>query len=724
MSSSSGNPPIQFRDNLPFVPKGTGFPQVWFSGGRLGATILGHGGIGQILYYGNQSVSHAFFFQSTNSLSAWEKLFRLSIVIDGKPWYPEFNNTTYYPFGFTSECTLDGVRFEHQLVALNDALVQRVKVVANPSRKKLALRMITHGMNRVQNKFRTWQPWKDSKLGLITSAADKLSKEEIAKQIWDKTHDVRDHFPVSDTPYGETHICLVYDRSHTIENSMHNWKYYTSSGAFTDEAALSVVFAPGAAALRKRAAQIKRSVHRECDALFALFAKRQRDATQVRIPSEPVVQSLVANVPRVIDAVEVKDVPGAFRAGMQNYFVWMDLILDGVSFLYANDAESLRDMLYFFNQRVDKKRGVPCLVTTHLTPLLATPFSSQCPIITTFYNYYCFTGDEAALRQCYPMLRFITEKCKEGEVRGTGLIVGAGTPDYPAEQDGKDVTSCNNSYFYQGMKAMRYLSAEMARITGRKKYAIYGEACDQLAARTLKSFGRYLYDKKVGYFLDSLSAKDFKPRRHYPTFAIQWTTPFAADLIAGREKPIAAFLIKNFLRKNGVGPMFPPWDPMYPGDGNQWLAYYPSWTESFFRGALRAAGRGKELGQLIDVMNWFWSRYTIPEGFTYDAENEGFTPDNPGGKQPFGGQGLHGNFFRTIVGVEVDERGVIVTPSPTQLPLTMEGLLVRGKKIDVKISGKGKTPEITFNGKKLGAGPAIIPFRKLKARNQIVIKNG
>jgi hypothetical protein len=659
---NSAPKPLDFRNNLPFIPQGVGFSQVWFSGGRMACTILEHGGIGEILYFGRQSVSHSFMFRANNQLSAWEKLFRFSVVIDGTPYYPEFNNTTYYPFGFTSECT--------------------------------------------------------------TVAIDELSKKEIAKQIWDKTHDVRDHFPISDTPYGETHIGVMYDRAHFTKGTHVAWKQYVSSGPFTDQAALMLVFAPGAAAYRQRAGVLKKSVHQECDALFALFEKRQKLASQVRIPSEPVVQSLIANVPRVIDAVELKDVPGAFRAGMQGYFVWMDLMIDAVSFLYANDADSLRDMFTFFQKRVDKKRGMPCLVTTHLTPLLATPFSNQCCVITSFYNYYCFTGDEKLLRSYYPLLRFIIEKCAEREVKGTGLIEGAGLPDHPAEQNGHDITSTNNSSFYQAMKCMPYLSREMTRLSGDEKHGVFGRYCEEFAARTRKNFVRYFFDKKVGYFRDSLSSEDFSPRRHYPTFVIQWATPFAADLITGNEKRIAAFMAKNFLRPQGVGPMFPPSDPMYPGDGNQWLAYYPSWTEAFFRGAMRAAGRGRELAQIFDVINWFWSRYTIPEGFTYDAENEGFTADNPGGKQPFGGQGFYGNFFRTIVGLEVDERGVIVTPSPARKELSVEGLIVRGKKIDLSVTGTGRHAEISFNGEKLGAGPAVIPFRKLKAKNRIVVRNG
>jgi hypothetical protein len=713
---------LEFKDNLPFIKKGLDLDQVWFSGGRLAGTILRHGGIGEILYYGNQSLGHANFFKAANSTTAWEKLFRLAIEIDGKFWYPEFNNTTFYPFGYTTECTVSGVHLRYELVMLNDALVQRIKVLANPSRKKLALRLIFHTMNKVENQFRTWSPWKITDDGLSIVAVDELSKEEIKKQIDSKLADVRAHFPVSDTPYGETHIGVLSDRKLAVTPMHNKFKYFATSGAFTDKAAIALVFAPSAAAFRKRRAELKKSVHRECDAEFATFNHRQKIAPAIRIAGEPVVESCLAHIPRVIDAVETKDVPGGFRAGMQGYFVWLDLMLDSVSFLYANDAESLKDMILLFCTKADKKLGVPCLLTSRFTPLLGTPFNNQGPIITSLYMYYCYTGDEETLRKCYPVMRFLIEKCLEGEVQGSGLVRGAGNPDFPAEQNGNDIASCNNSYFYQALKSMRFLSTEMTRITGQKKHAQFGAMCEEVAERCRKSFIRYFFDKKVGYFLDSLSSVDFKPRRHFPTFAIQWNTPFAADLVRGNEKRIAKFQAENFLKPQGIGPMFPTWDKMYPGDGNQWQAYYPSWSESFFRGTMKLAGRGAELRRLFDNIKWFWQRYTIPEGFTYDAENEGFTPDNPGGKQPFGGQAWYGNFFRSIVGFEVDERGVVISPSPVQDEISVTNLIVRGKKIDVKMTGKGRAIEILVNGKKQDGIEAIIPFRKLKAQNQIVIR--
>jgi hypothetical protein len=723
MKTDSAKPnSLEFKQNIPYIKKGLDLDQVWFSGGRLATTILRHGGIGEILYYGRQSLGHAHFFKANNPTTAWEKLFRLCVVIDGTAWYPEFNNTAFHPFGYTSECTLAGVHFRHELVALNDALVQRVKVLANPGKKKLSLRLIFHGMNGVQDKFRTWKPWKATKNGLSTVAIDELTKEEIKRQIDDKMADVRDHFPVSDTPYGETHIGFASDRSLSVKTAKKNWKYYMSSGSFTDQAAIALAFAPGAAGFSRRCAELKKSVHRECDEVFATFHKRQQLAPTVSIPGEPVVESCLAHIPRVIDAVEVKDIPGGFRAGMQNYWVWLDLMLDSVSFLYANDADSLRDMILLFNGKADKKLGIPCLLTTRMTPLLGTPFNSQCCFITAVYNYYCYTGDEKTLRACYPVMRFLIEKCLEKEVKGTGLIEGAGGPDYPADQDGHDIASCNNSYFYQALMAMRFLSHEMARLTRNAKHAQFGDFCAEFGARTLKNFIRYFFDKKMGYFLDSLSSRDFSPRRHYPTFVIQWVTPFAADLIAGNEKRIAAFLAKNFTRPHGIGSMFPTWDKGYPGDGNQWLAYYPAWTETFYRSTMKRAGRGRELRKLFDIMDWFWQRYTIPEGFTYDAENEGFTPDNPGGKQPFGAQAWYGNFFRCIVGFEVDERGVIISPVPIPDKIEITNLIVRGKKIDLTVTGKGRKAEVIFNGKTQTEGTVIIPFSKLKARNQVVIR--
>jgi hypothetical protein len=318
--------------------------------------------------------------------------------------------------------------------------------------------------------------------------------------------------------------------------------------------------------------------------------------------------------------------------------------------------------------------------------------------------------------------RWLVERCMEQEVKGTGLVEGAGLPDFPADQDGHDISASGNSYYYQALRCLRFLASEMDRLEPGKGHAEMAAKCESAADRCLAGFRRYLYDTEKGYFLDSVSSRDFSPRRHYPSFAIQWATPFGADLVGDRAKRIADFMAKNFTRPQGIGGFFPTWDTAYPGDGNQFLAYYPSWLEGLYRGAMKLAGREPELSKWFSDVAWFWQRFTVPEGFTYDAENEGFTPDNPGGKQGFGAMAWYTTFFRSIIGIEVDERGVVVAPSPVREEISVKGFVVRGKKIDIKVTGKGSRTEVLVNGAKQGGPTVIIPFSGLKNQNRIVIR--
>ena len=714
---------LVFKKNVPLIKEGLTLDQVWFSGGRTGASILRHGGIGQIVYFGQQSLKGGNMFKSGNPVSAWTKLFRLCVVVDGNSYYPEFNNTRFYPFGYRSECTLADVHFQHELIVLNDAVVQRVKILSNPQGKKLSFKLVFHGFNRVESAHRTWTLWAvDEKNACISAiATDAISEEECQREIANKAKEVRNHFPISDTPYGETHIAIASNLDLSMLSVRNGWKYYVTSEPFESEAAIFLVFSPAAETLTHRVVELKTGFIQECDKEFEKWNQRLATSPRVKIPSSPVVESCLANIPSIVDSMEVKDVPGAYRAGNQ-YWVWLDLMLDLSGMLYANDAESVRDMLLFFNRHWDQERGVPCSFTTRFIPYHAVAFNQQCVFVTALYNYYCYTGDLATMRECYPVARLIIERLFETEVRGSGLTEGVGFPDEPVEQDGHDITSSNNSYYYQAVLGMRYLSQELESVEPGKGHAQFASTCEASGKRCREGFRKYFFDEEKGYFIDSISSVDFSKRLHYPNFAIQWQTSFAADLVADVAGRVADFMAKNFTRHNGIGGMLPTWDSGYPGDGNQLLAYYPSWTESFFRNVMKLAGRTHELSKWFDDVAWFWERYTVPEGFTYDAENEGFTPDNPGGKQAFGALGWYTVFFRAIVGFEVDERGVIISPSSVQREISVKNIVVRGRKIDIAISGTGDRTEVTFNGEEMVGPVIVIPFSALKSRNRIVMR--
>lgn len=371
-------------------------------------------------------------------------------------------------------------------------------------------------------------------------------------------------------------------------------------------------------------------------------------------------------------------------------------------------------MLRLFHSFADPELGIPKLVTTTMKPLSGAERVEQCLFITAFYHYYCHTGDRALLRELYSFLMWLMDKCLEKEVRGSGLIEGIGMPDFPMDMDGHDLCSSGNSIAYQALKTMVALARESDDAASAERY-------ERQARKCRDSFLRHFYDPRKGYFVDSLSSRDFSKRRHYPVFAILWVTHFAADLLGDHAADISAFQARNFTRPHGIGGMIPTWDTAYPADGNQLLAYYPSWSEMFYRNTMRRAGRVKELEKWFDDVDWFWRQNTLPEGFTYDAENEGFTVDNPGSKQAFGGQAWYSVFFTAILGLVIDEQGLTLSPTPVRRRIAVRNLVVRGKRVDIVLTGKGGRPGVLLNGRRLAGQEIRIPFSALKARNTITM---
>jgi hypothetical protein len=722
-TSNLGSNELMFDKDIPWVKRGLALDQVWFSGGRTALTILRHGGIGEILHYGRQAQGLHTFFKSSSPQSSFSKIFRLCVVIDGVSHYPEFNDTRIYPFGYTSECTLAEVTFRHELTVLNDAVVQRIAIRSNPARKKLALRLVLHGFCGVTSPHRKWGAWEmdEAMGGLCTSATDSYTEEECRRQVDAKKANIRLDFAVSDVPYAETHIGAASSLKAKMISANNGFKYYLNTEDFADQAAFFLVFNSEQEGLAQRVRELRSGFSGECDRAAVSYRERLSSSPKIKIAGAAAAQSCMVGLPPMIDSVEAKDIPGGFRAATHGYWIWLDLFFNSSAFTYANDASSLLDMLKLFRSFAVSTLGMPKLVTTELKPLHGAEWVEQALYVTAFYHYYCGTGDIPALREIFPFLAWLTDKCLEKEAAGTGLLEGIGMPDFPMDMDGHDICSSGNSIFYQAIKVMEVLAMELDADEPKGGYAERAAQYRAIAGKCRTSFLRYFYDADKGYLVDSLSSRDFSRRSHYPVFAILWLTHFAADLLGDHAKDIAAFQSKNFTRPHGIGGMIPTWDSAYPGDGNQLLAYYPSWSEAFYRNTMRLAGRGEELEKWFDDVGWFWQQNTIPEGFTYDAENEGFTVDNPGTKQAFGGQAWYCVFFGAIVGLVIDEKGLILSRSPVRRRITVKGLVVRGKRLDITLAGAATGAGITVNGQRFEAPTVRFPFADLKKRNTIVI---
>jgi hypothetical protein len=542
---------VKYRDDVPFMPRGLELDQAWFCGGRVGASLAKHGGLTSLVYFGRQPLGRAGFFQG-DAVSAWTKVFRLCVMVDDVPYHPDFLRTELHPFGYRSEGSAGGVSFRHDLVLLNDALVQRVKILRNPRRATVALRLVWHGgPSRVGMDRRTWTTFAEVAKANVCAAraADDLppakptprAKRHIAQQ---------ESFEADAVRRGETHIAVGSDLRLTFRTMHDGFKHHADSAPVRDRAAFYVGFAGKRADLLKHMASLRASVHRSCD---AKFAAAEAGARRRRQPS--------------------------VRAG---------------------------------NRALES-------------------FLAQAPDVV---------------------------------VRHTGLVDGPSLfPDQPdlLGHDGNDLSVLNNSIYYQALRC----------------------------------------------------TADLTPRRHHPAYAVLWVTPHAADLVTADLPRIAAFMARAFTNPRGIYNLPPADQGAFLSDGNQAQAYYPV-VEPFYRNVMSRALKGKELAAWSDNVRWYWDRFTIPEGLTFDAVNASdLTPDCPGGKQPFAGKAWYELFFTAYAGVDVNVDGLALGPTPVETPIDICNLVLAGRRVDIRIRGRGTgAPRATLNGE-LVADPSRIPIEAL-----------
>ncbi|MBI5939966.1 MAG: hypothetical protein HY859_06020, partial [Caulobacterales bacterium] len=129
---------------------------VWFGGGRIGVHVQHPGTISELVYYGAQPMERACFL-STGQHSPYQKLFCPYLLVGGRAWRLEPGEARFYPAGYVSRQSIpaEGIELQHSLVALDDAVVYRVEVLANRDARPLRLRLSLHDYLRHQAEGRT-----------------------------------------------------------------------------------------------------------------------------------------------------------------------------------------------------------------------------------------------------------------------------------------------------------------------------------------------------------------------------------------------------------------------------------------------------------------------------------------------------------------------------------------------------------------------------------------
>jgi hypothetical protein len=702
---------VKIKNSIPFIKKGIGVSQISFSGGRVAASIAGHGGLTHVDYFGRQRLNASTLFRA-DPISAWAQLFRVCVLVEDGLYDLEFANTSIYPFGFESRCRLGGVDLKHSLTLLNDAMVFQIHVMKNPSRKTLAAKLLlTEAVVRVKEPYRQWGEFSLAGNAATLSITDTYPPASTEAAALTQ----RDAFGVGDATGAETLVGVTSDAALDLAITPPSFsKIYFSTSRFATEVSLSVAFGHDTAAFKKRLGALRRNASKEAGEVVARFHERQRGRPRMLV-GDKVVESLLAMTGPMVDALKVRDLPGAIRAADSGYWVWgWDSMVHSDAAMLYRDAKGVKDMLAFYRDLSHPTLGIPHAITLGGQPLLAMAFPAQGLYGIMLYNAHVFGGDVGVLKEFYPFAKSLTLLAASQEMGTTGMISGVALfPDFPdyLGQDGNDLSVFNNSIFYQALRAMEQIATELqlpedARDFGRR------------ADRLCKSFRRF-FDASKGYFFDSLSTKDLTPRKHYPVYAILWVTPFAADLVRGKEARIARFMRENFPARHGVR-MFPTWDDCFMRDGNQFGMYMPV-LENFYQQMMLLSKDPEPAAAWRENLAWFWNRLTVPEALACETVNHGATMDNPGRKQAFCAKAWYSMFFHTIAGLDFDLRGIRFSPADAG-DMEIKNLTVRGRTIHLQIHGRGwNVGSLKLNGKHLG-NRSFLPYSELRKRNVIILK--
>ena len=128
-------------DGMPFARAGFGARRNFYQSGRLSAKVADIAGVFELNYVGKQPFGKQRFY-AANEQCAFCRCLVPQAIIDDAPYRLTFANTTHYPFGYASECVLDGVRLRHELVLDRNVMFRRVTVLDNPQGKAVRCRVV------------------------------------------------------------------------------------------------------------------------------------------------------------------------------------------------------------------------------------------------------------------------------------------------------------------------------------------------------------------------------------------------------------------------------------------------------------------------------------------------------------------------------------------------------------------------------------------------------
>ena len=682
-------------DGMPFAKDGFGVRRNFYQSGRISAKVADIAGIFSLNYVGAQPFQKQEMYAS-NEQCTFGRCLRPMVKIDGVPYKLDFENTVHYPFGYVSECTLDGVRLRHSLVLDRNVLFRRLTVVSNPQGKEVKAGASTF-VPFFRNGLRP-RPNADGSALVATCAPDGV---EVRMEIG-SSQPVE--FPLNTD--AKLAIAKRPDLAFGAAGRMTGRYDVWTKGAVTDQV-FWIAF--------DKADGEDLSLAR-VDRVFADFAaKRPND---VRFATgDAMVDGLLGFVPAMFAAHEVDGI-GAFRAS-PTYWVWgWDAMVHASTLAACGRAAEVKRMLAFFRDVADPEHGIFHAYGTVFRKLQEgsdRPGNAMTlmPPVQLFWvilldDYVNMTGDVAFRDECLPFARTLVERAKafvpQGELLPRGISWYPDNP-YSVGQDKDDVALINCSVYWQGLRAWTDLTGE-------------GAADAEAVGREIVA---KLWDAKANLWADSWDVAGKKTRPLYPLYSLYHVSSFARGLTPAEPGVFADAMTREFLMGNRL-PMFGYRSLAYCADGNQMSSYYPV-TGSTYWNAQNAAGRTEALARFRDILSRHSRVVTYPEGQTADVVNGDPSDysDELGNKQFFAEKGWLADALNLWLGIGYSRDGLRIHPMNDGVPFAVRGLTLRGGTLDVEMTGAGSKAACTFNGAPLAGD--VIPWTAFKpGRNVLKIQ--
>jgi len=722
-SSSNASPEkIDFSSLAPFVPEGFGVFQNTYSGGRTGARVNHFGGLSEVVFWGQIPENASTTFFQGDASSSYKRCFRSQILIGEDAYNLEFFRTTHFPFGYSSHFAVPelGVELRHHLTLLNDALVFSIEVLRNDKRLPLRQRFEHHDPSFCSQNGRTLVDWqRDDK----TPAWVLKVRDELSDEAWQRLKDsqsketlAREHRKFS-TPWldlglrsSDTFIAFYSTKPLDMRTTHSKRRYFTGPVFRSGAQATTLLFANDLKALQQRIKETLKhpaaeALAREQDALKALQTR-----PTVKSGNE-VFDSMFANMPGMLSALMLPDIPGAFRASSMHYWVWgWDTFMCSEAYLLSGQQDFIKHALRFFRDTAHPELGVAHQLTRSLKTKQAMSPASQLLYTIVLYQYGFHTGDKELWKEFYPFVKRIFA-LNVSSINEQGLREGRALfPDFPqfAGHTGNDISVFNNSLLYQGARCLE----EIAVFNGDQDIA---EQTRLISRRMEKSFVPTFWDKKKGYFVDSVDSQTGEQRSSYPAHALLWQTPFLSDLTGEKLPQSGQFIARHHQALRGFL-MYPRWDQAFDGDGNQ---FGQSWSthDVFTTRAQAVAGLQDGLDRWIANCAWFWRQLTVIEGYSAQTVNDSGTPDLPGSKQGFG-RSIYMAFLTNIAGLHFDGGGLTILEGSAR-PTRVEKLPFQNASLSVSTKGTGPfLKSLRVNGTRV-QGSRKVPLDLLRHQVEI-----